>query len=112
MTIAEALKTAGYRTGCFGKWHNGEQFPWTAPGQGFDEFLGFNNGHVNNYFDAELLRGSQFVKTKGFVTDVLTDEAIAFMEKNQSQPFFCYVPFNTPHSPFQIPDKYFNKYKA
>lgn len=112
VTIAEALKTAGYRTGCFGKWHNGEQFPWTAPGQGFDEFLGFNNGHWNSYFDPELLRGSQFVKTKGFITDVLTDEAIAFIEKNKSQPFFCYVPFNTPHSPFQIPDKYFNKYKA
>jgi arylsulfatase A len=112
VTIAEALKTAGYRTGCFGKWHNGEQYPCTPPGQGFDEFLGFNNGHWNNYFDTELIRGSQFVKTKGFITDVLTDEAIAFIEKNKSQPFFCYVPFNTPHSPFQIPDKYFNKYKA
>jgi arylsulfatase A-like enzyme len=112
VTIAETLKSAGYRTGCFGKWHNGEQFPFTPPGQGFDEFLGFNNGHWNNYFDAELIRGSQFVKTKGFISDVLTDEAIGFIEKNKSQPFFCYVPFNTPHSPFQVPDKYFNKYKA
>jgi arylsulfatase A-like enzyme len=112
VTLAEALKTAGYRTGCFGKWHNGEQFPLTPPGQGFDEFLGFNNGHWNNYFDSELIRGSQFVKTQGFITDVLTDEAIAFIEKNQSQPFFCYVPFNTPHSPFQVPEKYFAKYKA
>lgn len=112
VTIAETLKAAGYRTGCFGKWHNGEQFPYTPPGQGFDEFLGFNNGHWNNYFDAELIRGSQFVKTKGFISDVLTDEAIGFMEKNKSQPFFCYVPFNTPHSPYQVPDKYFNKYKT
>jgi arylsulfatase A len=112
VTIAEALEAAGYRTGCFGKWHNGEQFPYTPPGQGFDEFLGFNNGHWNNYFDTELIRGSQFVKTKGFISDVLTDAAIRFIEKNKSRPFFCYVPFNTPHSPFQVPDKYFDKYKA
>lgn len=112
VTLAEAFKAAGYRTGCFGKWHNGEQFPFTPPGQGFDEFLGFNNGHWNNYFDTELIRGSQFVKTKGFITDVLTDAAIAFMEKNRGQPFFCYVPFNTPHAPFQVPDQYFDKYKA
>lgn len=112
VTIAEVLKTAGYRTGLFGKWHNGEQFPYTPPGQGFDEFLGFNNGHWNNYFDAELIRGSQFAKTKGFISDVLTDEAIGFIEKNKAQPFFCYVPFNASHSPYQVPDKYFNKYKA
>ncbi|MEO5803362.1 MAG: arylsulfatase [Verrucomicrobiota bacterium] len=112
ITIAETLQAAGYRTGCFGKWHNGEQFPYTAPGQGFDEFLGFNNGHWNNYFDAELIRGSHFVKTKGFISDVLTDEAISFIEKNKAQPFFCYVPFNAPHSPFQVSDKYFNKYKT
>jgi arylsulfatase A len=112
VTIAEALKTGGYRTGYFGKWHNGEQYPYTPPGQGFEEFLGFNNGHWNNYFDADLIRGSQFVKRKGFIIDVLTDEAIQFMERQRAQPFFCYVSYNTPHSPFQVPDKYFNKYKA
>ncbi len=51
VTLAEALKTAGYRTACIGKWHNGEQFPFTPQGQGFDESFGFNNGHWNNYFD-------------------------------------------------------------
>jgi arylsulfatase A-like enzyme len=111
-TIAEILQSAGYRTGIFGKWHNGEQYPYTPQGQGFDEFLGFHNGHWNNYFDADLLRGSKFVKTKGYITDVLTDAAMQFMQTNRARPFFCYVPFNAPHGPYQVADKYFDKYKA
>ena len=112
VTIAETLRAAGYRTGIFGKWHNGEQYPLTPIGQGFDEFLGFNAGHWNNYFDAELTRGSQPQQTKGYIGDVITDAAIAFVEKNRANPFFCYVPFNTPHSPHQVADRYFEKYRA
>ena len=112
VTIAEALRGAGYRTACLGKWHNGEQFPYTPPGQGFDEFFGFHNGHWNNYFDAELLRGAKFEKTKGYITDVLTDEAMKFIEANRARPFFCYLAYNAPHSPYQVPDKYFDKFKA
>jgi len=112
VTIAEVLRGAGYRTACIGKWHNGEQFPFTPPGQGFDLFFGFHNGHWNNYFDAELLRGATFEKTKGYITDVLADEAIRFIEKNRTQPFFCYAAFNAPHSPYQVPDKYFDKFRA
>jgi arylsulfatase A len=112
ITIAEALKTAGYRSACIGKWHNGEQFPYTPQGQGFDEFFGFHNGHWNNYFDTELLRGAKFEKTKGYITDVLTDEAMKFISKNQSAPFFCYLAFNAPHSPYQVPDQYFDRFKA
>jgi arylsulfatase A-like enzyme len=112
VTLAEALKPAGYRSACIGKWHNGEQFPHTPTGQGFDDFFGFHNGHWNNYFDTELLRGAKFEKTKGYITDVLTDEAMRFIEKNQSQPFFCYLAYNAPHSPYQVPDRYFDKFKA
>ncbi len=111
-TLAELLKTAGYRTGCFGKWHNGEHFPYTPPGQGFDEFFGFHNGHWNNYFHSALLRGSQFEPTRGYITDVLTDEAINFIRGNREQPFLCYVAYNAPHSPYQAPDQYFDRYKA
>ena len=57
VTLAEALRGAGYRSACIGKWHNGEQYPFTPMGQGFDEAFGFNNGHWNNYFDPVLLRG-------------------------------------------------------
>src|SRR5262245_62880037 len=53
-TLAQILRAAGYRTACIGKWHNGEQFPYTPTGRGFDEFFGFHNGHWNNYFDADL----------------------------------------------------------
>jgi arylsulfatase A-like enzyme len=112
VTMAEALKTSGYHTACIGKWHNGEQFPFTPQGQGFDHVFGFNNGHWNNYFDATLLRGTQPEPTKGYITDVLTDDAISFITARQKQPFFCYLAYNAPHSPYQVPDKYFEKFKA
>ncbi|WP_437203949.1 arylsulfatase [Planctomicrobium sp. SH664] len=112
VTIAEALKGGGYRTGCFGKWHNGEQYPMTPPGQGFDEFFGFNNGHFNNYFNATLLDGAQPVETQGYLPDVTTDAAIRFMEARRSEPFFCYVAYNTPHSPHQVPDREYDAYAS
>lgn len=112
VTIAEVLKGSGYRTACIGKWHNGEQFPFTPAGQGFNDVFGFNNGHWNNYFDATLLRGSKHEPTKGYISDVLTDEALKFISTNQKQPFFCYLAYNAPHSPYQVPDRYFNKFKA
>lgn len=112
VTIAEILKAAGYATGCFGKWHNGANYPHHPLGQGFDEFFGFCAGHWNNYFDADLQHNGKPVKTKGYVTDVITDKAIEFMERNQQGPFLCFVPINTPHSPWQVADQYFDKYKA
>jgi len=112
VTLAEALREAGYRSACIGKWHNGEQYPFTPMGQGFDEAFGFNNGHWNNYFDPVLLRGSQPEQSKGYITDVLTDEAIKFVNANQTGPFFCFLSYNTPHSPYQVPDRYFDKFKA
>ncbi|MCA8995668.1 MAG: arylsulfatase [Planctomycetaceae bacterium] len=111
VTLGEAFAAAGYKTGCFGKWHNGEQFPYTPPGQGFQEYFGFHNGHINNYFDTVLIRGSHPEATKGYITDVLTDEAIQFIRRHKDEPFFCYVPFNAPHSPYQIPDSYYDKFR-
>lgn len=112
VTLAEALREAGYRSACIGKWHNGEQYPFTPQGQGFDEFFGFNNGHWNNYFDAALLRGTQHESTQGYISDVLTDEAVKFIATNKASPFFCYLSYNAPHSPYQVPDRYFDKFKA
>lgn len=111
VTIAEALKQAGYATGCFGKWHNGAHYPYNPGGQGFDEFLGFCAGHWNNYFDTRLEHNGKQVKPRGYITDVLTDAAITFIEKHRHRRFFCYIPYNAPHGPFQVPDRYFNKYK-
>jgi arylsulfatase A len=112
ITIAELLKREGYSTGCFGKWHNGEQYPNDPIGQGFDTFVGFKAGHWNNYFNTTLSHDEESLETSGFITDVLTDAAIQFMEENQNDPFFCYIPYNAPHSPFQLPNKYFDKYKV
>lgn len=112
VTLAEALGGAGYRTACIGKWHNGEQYPYTPQGQGFHESFGFNNGHWNQYFDATLLRGAQPETTAGYVTDVLTDEALAFIRRQRAEPFFCYVAYNAPHSPYQVPDRCYDKFRS
>lgn len=112
VTLAQVFKNAGYATGCFGKWHNGAHYPYHPNGKGFDEFLGFCAGHWNNYFDTNMERNGQQIKVKGYITDVLTDAALKFMENNKDEPFFCYIPYNCPHGPFQVPDKYFDKYKA
>ncbi len=112
VTIAEMFQQQGYKTGCFGKWHNGAHFPQHPNQQGFDEFIGFCAGHWNNYFSTTLEHNGEPYPTKGYISDVLADEAIKFIERSQDQPFFCYVPFNAPHGPFQVPDEYFNKYKA
>ncbi|MEQ1860477.1 MAG: arylsulfatase [Chthoniobacteraceae bacterium] len=111
-TIAEILRKAGYRTGLFGKWHNGENYPYTPNGQGFDEALGFNLGHWNNYFDPRLRHNAGWTKGTGYISDVLTDAAIEFIGKNRAQPWLCYLPFNAPHTPYQCPDREFAKYKA
>ena len=112
LTMAEAFKAAGYRTGIFGKWHNGAHYPEHPLAQGFDEFFGFCGGHWTNYFNTTLEHNGKTETTNGYITDVLADAAINFLQKNSKEPFFCYIPFNAPHSPYQVPDKYFNKYKA
>ncbi len=111
-TIAEVFRQAGYATGCFGKWHIGEHYPNHPKGQGFDEFLGMPQGHWDNYFDPVLEHNGRMVKTNGYITDVLTSAAIRFIKENRGRPFFCYVPYNAPHTPMQIPDRYFDKYKS
>ena len=111
VTIAEVFRQNGYATGAFGKWHNGEHYPNHPLGQGFDEFFGFCGGHWNNYFDTPLEHSGRIVPTEGYITDVLTDAAIDFIIRNKDRPFFCYLPYNAPHAPFQVPDRYFEKYK-
>jgi sialate O-acetylesterase len=111
-TLAEALKPAGYVAGCFGKWHNGSNHPSTARGQGFDEFFGFSGGFFPNYFDAQLEHNGVSTPTRGFITDVLADAAMSFIDQNRARPFFCYVPFNACHSPMQAPQDLFEKYRT
>ena len=112
-TLAEAFSDNGYMTGCFGKWHNGAHYPHNPNGQGFDRFLGFSAGHWNNYFDTELESDGEMVRTEGFLVDVIAGEARQFIRRSQRErkPFFCYLSINTPHTPWQVPDKYFSKYE-
>jgi arylsulfatase A-like enzyme len=112
MTIAQTFKAAGYATGAFGKWHNGLQSPYHPNDRGFDEYYGFCSGHWGDYFSPPLEHNGKFVLGNGYTTDDFTDHAISFMEQNRSRPFFCYVPFNTPHSPMQVPDSFWDKFKA
>lgn len=110
-TIADTFKAAGYATGAFGKWHNGMQYPYHPNGRGFDEYYGFCSGHWGNYFDPMLERNGKLVRGEGFIIDDLTNQALDFIEKNKDKPFFAYIPFNTPHSPMQVPDEFWNKHK-
>lgn len=112
VTLADIFKTAGYRTGAFGKWHNGSQYPYHPNGRGFEEFYGFTSGHYANYFNTMLDHNGQEVRSKGYITDDLTNKAIEFIEKNKETPFLCYLPFNSPHSPFQVTDEFYNRVKA
>ena len=111
VTIADTFRKAGYATGAFGKWHNGMQYPYHPNGRGFDEYYGFCSGHWGNYFSPMLERNGQLVKGAGFCVDDFTNQLLAFVEKNRNKPFFAYLPLNTPHSPMQVPDKYWEKFK-
>ncbi|MEM9281953.1 MAG: arylsulfatase [Verrucomicrobiota bacterium] len=109
-TIADIFKAAGYATGAFGKWHNGTQSPYHPNDRGFDEFYGFTSGHWGAYFSPPLDHNKTKVKGNGYVIDDFTDHAIRFIEENKDEPFFCYVPYNTPHSPMIIDDEWFDKF--
>lgn len=113
VTVADSFASAGYRTAAFGKWHNGMQYPYHPNGRGFQEFYGFCSGHWGDYFSPPLERNGQLVQGAGFCIDDFTNHAIAFMEQSVSdqRPFFVYLPYNTPHSPMQVPDSYWKKFE-
>lgn len=110
-TLADAFKAAGYATGIFGKWHNGSQWPYHPMARGFDEFFGYTSGHWGEYFDAPLEDNGRMVRTKGYIVDVCTDRALDFITRNREKPFFCYVPFTTPHSPWSVPEADWQRFK-
>lgn len=111
MTIAQTFKAAGYATAAFGKWHNGMQFPYHPNARGFDEFYGFCSGHWGNYFAPMLEHNNEIVKGEGFCIDDFTNHAMSFIEANKDKPFFAYLPYNTPHSPMQVPERFWTKFK-
>jgi len=118
VTLADVFRTAGYRTGFFGKWHLGDNYPFRPQDRGFDEVLMHGAGGVgntpdfwaNDYFDDTYFRNGKPEKHAGFCTDVWFDEAIKFIEAGKDRPFFCYIPTNAPHLPFVAPKKYLDMY--
>ncbi|MEL6107532.1 MAG: arylsulfatase [Planctomycetota bacterium] len=110
-TIGEVFQNAGYRTACFGKWHSGMQYPYHPNARGFDNFYGFCSGHWGNYFDPMLEHNGGITQGTGFIVDDLFEQAYKFMESDRDKPFFVYIALNTPHSPMQVPDANWDKFK-
>ncbi|WP_430931212.1 arylsulfatase [Saccharicrinis sp. 156] len=120
-TLPQALQTAGYKTGLFGKWHLGDEEEYLPTNRGFNEVLmhgaggigqtkygDFPANEINPYFDNVLLHNDTIVQTKGFCTDVFFNSALAWIKgQHEAQnPYFAYVSLNAPHGPFIAPDKY------
>jgi arylsulfatase A-like enzyme len=112
ITLGHVLQREGYRTACVGKWHLGRYMKYHPQNRGFDDFFGFwQYGFINRYDDSdELWSGKQRVETRGYVTDVLTDHAVSFIERNRANPFFLYLAYNAPHSPHLAPDSFIEPY--
>ncbi len=119
LTIAEVLKTAGYKTGMFGKWHLGDQADFLPTRQGFDEFFGLPYSydispyHLNNKkFDFSalpLLDGERVIEENpdcDQLTKRITQRSVHFIEQNKDEPFFLYIPHPAPHRPLYVSEQF------
>ena len=79
--------------------------------RGFGEFYGFCSGHWAEYFSPPLEHNGEIVRGNGFMEDDFTDHALEFIEQHKSGPFFAYIAYNTPHSPMQVPDRYWRRFE-
>ena len=122
-TIASVLKTQGYATGIFGKWHLGSSQETVPNAHGFDRYVGFHSGCIDyyshryywgeprtvNYHD--LWRDRTEVFEDGtYFTELITREAKNFVTENRNRPFFMYMPFNGVHYPMHAPRKYVERF--
>ena len=120
ITIAEALKSVGYRTALFGKWHVGSHRDYGPTKQGFDEFFGIRNGFIDN-FNHYFLHGkgyhdlyegtTEVFKDGEYFPELITERALQFVERNRESPFFLYLGFNVPHYPEQALKEHSELYK-
>jgi arylsulfatase A-like enzyme len=118
VTLANAMKKAGYATGAIGKWHEGTKPEYRPQKRGFDEFFGFlggAHGYVNSKIEAKgensIRRGDTPVDEPAYLTDAIGREAVSFIDRHQKEPFFLYVPFNAVHTPQAAPPRYREPFK-
>lgn len=125
-TIVQVLKSAGYATGIFGKWHLGDEPDYWPDKRGFDEVFIHGAGGIgqtypgscgdapgNTYFNPAILHNGKFEKTRGYCTDVFFGQAIQWIEsKRRRGPFFAYITPNAPHAPLDVPEKYARIYSG
>lgn len=115
ITIAEVLKTAGYKTGMFGKWHLGDQPQFLPTKQGFDEYFGIPYSHDIHPFHPRqnhykfpplpLLNNDAVIEMEpnaDLLTKRITERAVSFIERNKDDPFFLYLPHPIPHAPLHV----------
>jgi arylsulfatase A-like enzyme len=120
VTIAETFSAAGYRTGIFGKWHLGDNYPTRAIDQGFQEALILRGGGIGQHSDLPgstysspvLWHNGAATKLKGYCTDLFVNAAIEFVEQNRDRPFLAYLATNVPHDPLQVPPEYSKPFEA
>jgi arylsulfatase A-like enzyme len=116
-TIATSFRNAGYATGLFGKWHLGSDPKFCPNKYGFDTSYGSLAGGVDPYshryksgpHSVTWHRNGELVEERGHVTDLITQEAVQWIE-SQSQPWFCYVPFTAVHTPIKAPQHWIDRY--
>ncbi len=113
-TIANVFRDAGYRTGLFGKWHLGDNYPFRPEDRGFDEAVWFPSSHINSvpdfwdndYFDDTYIHNGRREKYAGYCTDVFFEEATKWINASDDKPFFAYIALNAAHWPWFVPDHY------
>ena len=108
-TMSEFFQEAGYPTAIFGKWHLGYSPAFGPIVQGFDAFSGFVSGNVDyqSHIDqegyADWWEGKKLRPEEGYLTEIITELGIRFMEEVEDEPFFLYLPHGAPHYPYQGP---------
>ncbi len=110
ISIARILKGAGYATAICGKWHLGYEPKFFPLNHGFDYWFGQVGGSIDYFHHCEytgqpaLYLNDKPIEREGYLTDLITDEAVKFIRRWQNTPFFLYVAYNAPHTPYQGPD--------
>ncbi len=119
ITMADIFRQNGYKTGLFGKWHLGDNYPSRPTDLGFDVAIHHLAGGVgelsdywgNSYFDDVYYVNNQPKQFEGYCTDVWFNETMKFIQQNKNAPFFIYLPTNAPHDPLIVAEKYAAPYK-